>query len=72
MFISLEDEIGLVPVICLKSLRDAQRKELLESRLLAVYSTWQREGNMKNTFGQHFSLTGGRHAFENSCLASVV
>lgn len=44
VFISLEDETGVVQVICWKSLRDAQRKELLNSRLLAVHGRWQREG----------------------------
>jgi len=48
VFISLEDETGVVQVICWKSLRDAQRKELLKSRLLAVHGTWQREGDVKN------------------------
>ncbi len=48
VFISLEDETGVVQVICWKSLRDLQRKELLRSRLLAVYGTWQREGDVKN------------------------
>jgi error-prone DNA polymerase len=48
VFISLEDETGVVQVICWKSLRDAQRKELLRSRLLVVHGTWQREGDVKN------------------------
>src|SRR2546428_13935602 len=48
VFISLEDETGVVQVICWKSLRDAQRRELLKSRLMAVYGTWQREGDVKN------------------------
>lgn len=48
VFISLEDETGVVQVICWKSLRDAQRKELLKSRLLLVHGTWQREGDVKN------------------------
>ena len=48
IFISLEDETGVVQVICWKSLRDAQRKELLRSRLLVVHGTWQREGDVKN------------------------
>jgi error-prone DNA polymerase len=48
VFISLEDETGVVQVICWKSLRDAQRKELLGSRLLAVHGMWQREGEVKN------------------------
>jgi error-prone DNA polymerase len=48
VFISLEDETGVVQVICWKSLRDAQRKELLRSRLLLVHGTWQREGEVKS------------------------
>jgi error-prone DNA polymerase len=48
VFISLEDETGVVQVICWKSLRDAQRKELLRSRLLVVHGKWQREGDVKN------------------------
>ena len=48
VFISLEDETGVVQVICWRSLRDAQRKELLGARLLAVHGIWQREGDVKN------------------------
>ena len=48
VFISLEDETGVVQAIWWKSLRDLQRKELLRARLLAVYGTWQREGDVKN------------------------
>jgi error-prone DNA polymerase len=48
IFVSLEDETGVVQVICWKSLRERQRKELLRSRLLAVYGTWQRDGDVKN------------------------
>ena len=48
VFISLEDETGNVHVVCWKTLRDTQRNELLRSRLLVVYGTWQREGDVKN------------------------
>jgi len=48
VFISLEDETGVVQVTCWKSLRDLQRRELLRSRLMAVSNTWQREGLVKN------------------------
>jgi error-prone DNA polymerase len=48
VFISLEDETGVVQVICWKSLRDTQRKELLNSRLMIVHGKWQREGDVKN------------------------
>lgn len=42
IFVTLEDETGPVNVIVWKSLREAQRAELLHSRLLAVYGVWQR------------------------------
>jgi error-prone DNA polymerase len=42
VFVTLEDETGPVNVIVWKSLREAQRAELLHSRLLAVYGVWQR------------------------------
>ena len=48
IFVSLEDETGVVQVICWKSIKEAQRKELLESRLLAVYGTWQSEGELRS------------------------
>ena len=48
IFVSLEDETGVVQVICWKALREKQRQELLKSRLLAVYGKWQREGDVKN------------------------
>ncbi|RZL04164.1 MAG: error-prone DNA polymerase [Rubrivivax sp.] len=48
IFLSLEDETGVVQVICWKSIREAQRKELLESKLLAVYGKWQAEGEVRN------------------------
>ncbi len=43
IFITLEDETGPVNVIVWKSLREKQRKEVLHSRLLAVYGEWQRD-----------------------------
>jgi error-prone DNA polymerase len=48
IFVSLEDETGVVQVICWKSIREKQRRELLQSRLLAVYGQWQREGEVCN------------------------
>ena len=55
VFISLEDVTGVVQVICWKSLRDAQRKKLLRAQLLAVYGTWQREGEVKNLIAGRLS-----------------
>lgn len=48
IFVSIEDETGTVQVIVWRSLRELQRKPLLESRLLAVHGRWQREGEVRN------------------------
>ncbi len=45
VFISLEDETGTVQVICWRHVRDAQRQDLVRSRLLAVYGRCQRDGS---------------------------
>lgn len=44
VFVTLEDETGVVQVICWRSLRERQRSVLLHARLLAVRGRWQREG----------------------------
>lgn len=48
VFVSLEDETGTVQVIVWKGLRDQQRKELLQARLMAVHGTWQKVGEVRN------------------------
>lgn len=48
IFVSLEDETGVVQVICWKSIREKQQTERLNSRLLEVHWTWQRDGEMKS------------------------
>lgn len=48
VFVSLEDETGVVQVICWKRLRDRQRDVLLGARLMAVYGRWQKEGDVRN------------------------
>jgi error-prone DNA polymerase len=53
IFVSLEDETGTVQVIVWKSLRERQRRELLHSRLLAVYGTWQSEGELRSLIAGH-------------------
>ena len=53
IFVSLEDETGVVQVICWRRVRERQRRELLGSRLLAVYGTWQREGDVCNVIAGH-------------------
>ena len=54
IFVSLEDEDGSVQVIVWKGVRELQRKELLNARLLGVYGTWQREGEVRNLIAKHF------------------
>jgi len=53
VFVTLEDETGTVQVIVWKALRDKQRCELLQSRLLAVYGQWQRQGEVCHLIAQH-------------------
>ncbi|MBW4048427.1 MAG: error-prone DNA polymerase [Proteobacteria bacterium] len=52
-FISLEDETGVVQVICWKDLRQRQRQVVLRARLLAVAGTWQRESGVCNLIAGH-------------------
>ena len=48
VFVTLEDETGVVQVIVWKSVRQRQRSELTRSRLMAVHGVWQREGEVCN------------------------
>lgn len=48
VFVSLEDEDGAVQVIVWKALRERQRQELMNAKLLGVYGLWQREGAVRN------------------------
>ena len=52
IFVSLEDESGVVQVIVWKSVRERQRNALLCSKLLAVLGRWQREGEVCNVVAQ--------------------
>ncbi len=53
LFVSLEDEDGSVQVIIWKSVRDKQRSQLMNAKLLGVYGTWQREGEVRNLIAGH-------------------
>ncbi|MDE2432647.1 MAG: error-prone DNA polymerase [Burkholderiales bacterium] len=53
VFVTLEDETGTVNVIVWKSLRDRQRSVLVQSRLMAVYGVWQREGEVCHLIAHH-------------------
>lgn len=46
MFVTLEDETRNVNVIIWPSLLEKERKETLGAALLAVYGTWQPEGEV--------------------------
>jgi error-prone DNA polymerase len=53
VFVTLEDETGAIQVIVWKSIREKQRSILLSARLLAVYGTWQREGDVRHLIAHH-------------------
>ena len=46
IFVTLEDETGVLNVIVWRDLSERQRRELLGSRLMAVYGTVEREGEV--------------------------
>ncbi|UUZ68174.1 error-prone DNA polymerase [Polaromonas sp. P2-4] len=62
IFVTLEDETGPVNVIVWKSLREAQRAEVLHARLLAVYGVWQRseESGTEKGYGAVRNLVAHR------------
>jgi len=53
VFVSLEDETGVVQVIVWRHLRERQRAVLAGSRLLAVRGVWQRDGEATNLIAGH-------------------
>ena len=53
VFVTLEDETGVVNIIVWRSVRERQRAALLHSKLLAVYGTWQRQGEVRHLVAQH-------------------
>jgi error-prone DNA polymerase len=46
IFVTLEDETGYVNLVVWNAVADRQRKELLGSRLLAVYGEVQKQGSI--------------------------
>jgi error-prone DNA polymerase len=53
VFVSLEDETGVVQAIVWRHVRERQRQVLTRSRLLAIHGTWQREGEVCNLIAGH-------------------
>jgi error-prone DNA polymerase len=52
VFVTLEDETGNVNVIIWPGLLEKQRKEALGAALLAVYGTWQCQGEVRHLVAQ--------------------
>jgi error-prone DNA polymerase len=52
LFVTLEDETGNVNVIIWPSLFERQRREALSASLLAVYGTWQCQGEVRHLVAQ--------------------
>jgi error-prone DNA polymerase len=52
VFVTLEDETGNVNVILWPSVLERQRREALGATLLAVYGTWQCEGEVRHLVAQ--------------------
>ncbi len=48
MFVTLEDESGVINVIIWPALVEQQRRELLQASLLGVYGIWQTENNVQH------------------------
>ncbi|KVR78512.1 error-prone DNA polymerase [Burkholderia ubonensis] len=63
MFMTLEDETGCVNLIVRPELLARQRRETLDSRLLAASGVWQVVGDVRHLVAQHFEdltpLLGG-------------
>jgi error-prone DNA polymerase len=63
IFVTLEDETGVVNVIVWPAVAAAQRRPLLAASLLTVYGVWQREGEVRHlvakTLVDHTALLQG-------------
>ena len=57
VFVTLEDETGSVNVIVWKAIKERFRQQVYQSRLLAVYGTWQRDedsgGQVRHVIAGH-------------------
>jgi error-prone DNA polymerase len=54
IFVTLEDETGYVNLVVWSAVADRQRKELLGSRLLAVYGEVQKQGSIVHIVARRF------------------
>ncbi|MBB6584025.1 error-prone DNA polymerase [Ralstonia solanacearum] len=53
IFVSIEDETGVVNVVLWPRLIERQRREVLHARLLGVYGAWQCERETRHLVAQH-------------------
>ena len=53
IFVSLEDETGVINVIVWSHVIEAQRRPLLSASLLTVHGVWQKQGEVRNVVAQH-------------------
>ncbi|GAA4011189.1 error-prone DNA polymerase [Actimicrobium antarcticum] len=62
MFITLEDETGVINVIVWKDVQERHRREILQASLLTVYGVWQRVGEVRHLIAKqvldHSALLG--------------
>ena len=52
MFITLEDETGIINVVLWNQLIQKYRREALGARLLTVYGVWQSESDVKHVIAK--------------------
>ena len=55
VFITLEDETGIINLIVWSSLVESQRREVLSARLLGVRGEVQREGDVIHVIARHLT-----------------
>ena len=62
MFVTLEDETGIINVVLWNQLIQKYRREALGARLLTVYGVWQSESGVKHVIARrlvdHSDLLG--------------
>ncbi|PTR15479.1 error-prone DNA polymerase [Nitrosospira sp. Nsp2] len=68
MFVTLEDETGIINVVLWNQLIQKHRREALGARLLTVYGVWQSESEVKHVIAKR--LVDHSHLLGNLAVAS--
>ena len=68
MFITLEDETGIINVVLWNQLIQKHRREALGARLLTVYGVWQSESGVKHVIAKR--LVDHSHLLGSLAVAS--